>query len=87
MIRTWFNLRGAFNFVVIAVLMFGLAYLFIEGWDAQHQIDLQQAEQRTEQLLGYGGYEYGRRLPDVFAGGRETTSGFGYYDRWAERGR
>ena len=82
---TW--LRDSINFFVIAVLMFGLAYLFIEGWDAQYQIDLKKAEQRMEQLLGYGGYEYGRRLPDVFAGDRETTTGFGYYDRRSERGR
>ncbi len=80
-------IREAFNFVVIAALAFCMAYLFVQGWDAQHKIDQKNAEQRMEQMLGIGGHEYGRRMPDIFAGGRETTTGHGYYDRRAERGR
>jgi hypothetical protein len=44
-------IKEAINFVVIAAIAFVMAYLFVEGWDQQHQIDLQKSATRVEQMI------------------------------------
>jgi hypothetical protein len=37
--------------LIICVLMFALAFLFVEGWDRQYEIDLKQSTARVEQMI------------------------------------
>ena len=58
--------------IIITGLMFGLAWMFIEGWDAQADLD---AKKQHEYILSN------------LATGDSYTRGNGYYQRKQERGR
>ena len=82
--------RAALYFFIIAALTFGLAYLFVRGWDLQHDIDLGKTRAHIESLL----YDLenptrsqGRKLPTWGADGPAYSSGHEYFKNKKELNR
>jgi hypothetical protein len=89
---SWRNLlKEALCFILIMAIAFTLAFLFVEGWDAQNKIDLDKTKARIESML----YDQadtperpeGRKLPTYFSEGEKYSTGHEYYRAKAERGR